>query len=49
MMKKPETIKEFLDGMDSFLIEGRKVDTSDLSHDAKVERLLELQGEYGLA
>lgn len=48
-MKKPETIEEFLDTMDLFLVEGRKVNASDLSHDGKVARLLELQGEYGLA
>ena len=49
-MKKPETITEFLEGMELFLAEGHKVNNNlDLTHDGKVSRLLELQGEYGLA
>ena len=43
------TISEFLDGMEAFLPEGRKVNSMDLSHDAKVARLLELQVQFGLA
>lgn len=47
-MKKPETIGEFFDTMELFLVEGRKVNASDLSHDGKVARLLELEAEYHL-
>lgn len=46
-MMLPTTISGYLDHVDDFLVEGRKINLSDLTQGEKVERLTKLQVEYG--
>lgn len=45
---KPTTISELCTAMELFVADARKVDLSDLSHEAKLSRLTELSESYGL-
>lgn len=46
-MIEPETIGQLLDAMESYVKEGREVNSSDLPHSAKLARLSEIQLKYG--
>lgn len=48
-MNAPTTITQLLDAMDSFVAEGRKIETSDLPFETKVSQLSTLSEKYGLA
>ena len=48
-MNEPETIDQFLEHIEDFAREGRKINATDLSHDAKLSRLMGMMETYGLA
>lgn len=45
---KPTTIAGLCNAMESFVVDARQVDLSDLSHEKKLSRLEELSKVYGL-